>query len=71
MHQGLASAAVLHVTYRPDSCLLAGRWLCSITEAQLREGYETMRLAALEHRCSHWRMPAAASTAASTAPNGS
>ena len=58
MHQGLASAAVLHVTYRPDSCLLIGRWLCSITEAQLREGYETMRLAALEYRCSHWLVDA-------------
>ena len=58
MYQELASTAFLHVAYRSDSFLLIGRWLCSITDAQLREGYETMRLAALEHNCSHWLMDA-------------
>ena len=58
MYQELASTAFLHVAYRPDSCLLIGRWLCSITEAQLCEGYETMRLAALEHNCPHCLMDA-------------
>jgi hypothetical protein len=58
MYQELASTAFLHVAYRLDSCLLIGRWLCSITDAQLHEGYETMRLAALEHNCSHWLMDA-------------
>ncbi|HEX8329611.1 MAG TPA: hypothetical protein VF629_18885 [Hymenobacter sp.] len=57
-YQELASSAFLSVVYRPDSGLLIGRWLCSISEAQLREGYETMRLAALEHRCRHWLMDA-------------
>lgn len=58
MYQELASTAFLQVTYRPDSCLLIGRWLCSINDDQLREGYETMRLAALEHDCTHWLMDA-------------
>jgi hypothetical protein len=58
MYLELASTAFLNVAYRPDSCLLIGRWLCSITDAQLHDGYETMRLAALEHRCSHWLMDA-------------
>jgi hypothetical protein len=58
MYQELASRSFLHVSYRPDSCLLIGRWLSSINEDQLREGYETMRLAALEHDCTHWLMDA-------------
>ena len=58
MYQELASTAFLQVAYRPDSGLLIGRWLCSITEAQLHEGYETMRLAAQEHHCAHWLMDA-------------
>ncbi|MBD2723841.1 hypothetical protein [Hymenobacter armeniacus] len=58
MYQDLASTAFLHVAYRPDSCLLIGRWLCSINDAQLREGYETMRRAAQEHQCHHWLMDA-------------
>ncbi|MBF9142672.1 hypothetical protein [Hymenobacter properus] len=58
MYQELASTAFLQVVYRPDSCLLIGRWLCSITEEQLHEGYETMRLAAREHKCRHWLMDA-------------
>lgn len=56
MLQELASATFLHVAYRPDSGLLVGRWLCSITEQQLREGYETMRAAAQHHCCHYWLM---------------
>jgi len=58
MYQELASTAFLQIVYRPDSCLLIGRWLNSITDEQLREGYETMRLAAREHDCRHWLMDA-------------
>jgi hypothetical protein len=58
MYQELASTAFLHVAYRPDTGLLIGRWLCSITEAQLREGYETMRQAAVHHQCHRWLMDA-------------
>jgi hypothetical protein len=56
MYEQLASTSYLQVSYREDSCLLIGRWLSSITEPQLREGYETMRLAALHHKCRHWLM---------------
>ncbi|WP_201979644.1 hypothetical protein [Hymenobacter rubidus] len=58
MYQELASSSFLQVAYRPDSCLLIGRWLCSINDEQLREGYATMRLAALQHNCTHWLMDA-------------
>lgn len=58
MYQDLASTSFLQVTYRPDSCLLIGRWLSSINEDQLRAGYETMRIAALQHDCTHWLMDA-------------
>ena len=58
MDKELACAAFLHVTYRPDSGMLIGRWLCSITEAQLHEGYNAMRKAALEHHCQHWLIDA-------------
>jgi len=58
MYQELASTAFLQVAYRPDSGLLIGRWLCSISEAQLHEGYETMRVAALQHGCHFWLMDA-------------
>lgn len=58
MYQELASTTFLQVAYRPDSGLLVGRWLCSITEEQLREGYETMRVAARQHHCHYWLMDA-------------
>ena len=58
MYHQLTSTSYLQVAYRPDSCLLIGRWLCSITEEQLHEGYETMRHAAVEHDCNHWLMDA-------------
>ena len=58
MYQELASTSFLQVSFRPDTCLLIGRWLCSVGEEQLHEGYETMRLASLAHECSHWLMDA-------------
>lgn len=58
MHPEPASSAFLSVAYRPDSGLLIGRWLRSIAEAQLREGYEAMRQAAHKHSCHHWLMDA-------------
>lgn len=58
MYQELASTAFLQVAYRPDSGLLVGRWLSSVTEEQLREGYETMRMAARQHQCHYWLMDA-------------
>ena len=58
MYQQLASTSFLHIAYRPDSCLLVGRWQCSINEAQLREGYELLRRAAIEHECGYWLIDA-------------
>lgn len=58
MYQPLAATSFLHVAYRPDSCLLVARWQCSINETQLREGYELLRRAALEHECGHWLVDA-------------
>ncbi|WP_210516986.1 hypothetical protein [Hymenobacter terricola] len=58
MYEELASTSYLNVAYRPDSCILIGRWLSSITEPQLRTGYETMRLAAMDYHCPHWLMDA-------------
>ena len=58
MYQELASTDFLLVAYRPDSRLLVGRWQRSVNEAELREGYETMRLAARTHGCQHWLMDA-------------
>ncbi|WP_426058610.1 hypothetical protein [Hymenobacter sp. B1770] len=56
MYQNFATTAFLHVLYRPYSNELVGRWLCSVTEEQLREGYETMRQAALHHHCGCWHI---------------
>jgi hypothetical protein len=58
MYELLPSTHYLQVAYRPDSCLLIGRWLNSVTEPQLRAGYETMRQAAQHHDSSHWLMDA-------------
>ncbi|GAB3666535.1 hypothetical protein GCM10027594_33380 [Hymenobacter agri] len=58
MYQPLVTTAFLHIAYRPDSCLLVGRWQCSINEAQLRQGYELLRHTALEHNCGHWLIDA-------------
>ena len=58
MYEELASTSYLQVSYREESCLLIGRWLSSVTDMQLRAGYETMRLAAVHHKCNHWLMDA-------------
>lgn len=58
MYQELASTDFLQVAYRSDSGLLIGRWLCPVTEPELHEGYEAMRLAARQHRCQHWLIDA-------------
>lgn len=58
MDMELDSSAYLHVSFRPDCCSLIGRWLCSITEAQLHEGYAVLRQAALHHNCPIWLIDA-------------
>lgn len=58
MYQQLASTSFLHIVYRPESCLLVGRWQCSVNEAQLREGYELLRHAAIGYECGRWLIDA-------------
>ena len=48
------STASLHIVYRPDLGQLAGRWLRSVSEAELHEGYAALRRAALHHGCGRW-----------------
>ena len=57
-HDLNSTAAFLQIGYRPDSGLLIGRWLCSITDEQLRQGYGSMRRAAQEEQCRHWLVDA-------------
>jgi len=48
------STNFLHVAYRPDLCQLTGRWLRSVSEAELHQGYAALRQAALHHGCGCW-----------------
>jgi hypothetical protein len=48
------STDFLQVAYRPDLSQLTGRWLRSVTEPELHQGYEALRQAALHHCCGYW-----------------
>ena len=48
------STDFLQVAYRPDLGQLTGRWLRSVTEPELQEGYEALHRAALHHQCGYW-----------------
>jgi hypothetical protein len=52
------STACLHIAHRPDLGCLTGRWLGSVTEAELHEGYAALRRAARHHGCGHWLIDA-------------
>lgn len=52
------STDFLQVAYRPDLCQLTGRWLRSVSEDELHQGYETLRQAARHHGCGHWLIDA-------------
>ncbi len=52
------STDFLQVAYRPDLGQLTGRWLRSVTEAELHAGYAALRQAALHHGCGHWLIDA-------------
>ncbi len=52
------STASLHIAHRPDLGHLTGRWLRSVTEAELHEGYEALRQAARHHACGYWLIDA-------------
>ncbi|WP_223649398.1 hypothetical protein [Hymenobacter psoromatis] len=48
------STTFLQITYRADLGQLAGRWLHSVTEAELHQGYDLLRRAALYYECGCW-----------------
>ncbi|MGI4870253.1 MAG: hypothetical protein ACRYFX_03635 [Janthinobacterium lividum] len=48
------STACLHIAHRPDLGQLTGRWLCSVSEAELHEGYDALRRAAGHWHCGYW-----------------
>ncbi len=48
------STPCLHIAHRPDLGQLTGRWLRSVTEAELHAGYGALRQAALHHGCGRW-----------------
>lgn len=52
------STDFLQVTYRPDLGQLTGRWLRSVSETELNQGYAALRQAALHHACGHWLIDA-------------
>ena len=52
------STDFLQLAYRPDLCQLTGRWLRSVSEEELHQGYEALRQAALHHSCGHWLVDA-------------
>ena len=54
MFCNLYSTVALHIAYRADLNQLAGRWLRSVTEAELHAGYAALRQAALYHGCGQW-----------------
>jgi hypothetical protein len=52
------STVCLHIAHRPDLGHLTGRWLRSVTEAELHDGYAALRQAALHYGCRHWLIDA-------------
>jgi len=48
------STPFLQVSYRPDLHQLTGRWQYSVTDAELHQGYDALRRAALHYRCGSW-----------------
>lgn len=48
----------LHLLYRPDNGRLVARWLRSVSDAELRHGYEALAALALTHGCCHWLVDA-------------
>lgn len=52
------STAYLHIAYRPDLGQLTGRWLRSVSEAELHDGYTALRRAALHYECGRWLIDA-------------
>ena len=48
------STTAICIAYRADLNQLTGRWLRSVSEAELHAGYAALRQAALHHQCGQW-----------------
>jgi hypothetical protein len=48
------STTAMQVAYRADLNQLTGRWLRSVTEAELHAGYAALHQAALHYQCGQW-----------------
>ncbi|NML64332.1 hypothetical protein HHL22_03850 [Hymenobacter sp. RP-2-7] len=48
------SPAFLDLAYRPDLHQLTGRWQYSTTDAEMHQGYDALRRAALHYNCGNW-----------------
>jgi hypothetical protein len=58
LYHNLPAAAFLQLSYRNDTGLLTGRWLRSVTDEELQQGYESLRIAARYHDCRYWLIDA-------------
>jgi hypothetical protein len=52
------STTHLQISYRSDLGQLTGRWLSSVSEAELHDGYAAMRHAAEHYHCGRWLIDA-------------
>jgi hypothetical protein len=52
------STNCLQIVYRADLDQLTGRWLRSVSEAELHDGYTALRRAAVYYHCSRWLVDA-------------
>lgn len=48
------STNCLQIAYRADLGQLTGRWLRSVSEAELHDGYMALRRAAVHYHCNQW-----------------
>jgi hypothetical protein len=52
------STSFFDIAYRPDLGQLTGRWLRSVSEAELHDGYTALRRAAQHYHCGRWLIDA-------------
>jgi hypothetical protein len=52
------STDYLYISYRSDLGQLTGRWLRSVSDDELHDGYTSLRRAALHYGCSRWLIDA-------------
>jgi hypothetical protein len=58
MDSPVFSTGFLNIAYRPDLSQLTARWLRSVSEAELHDGYTALRRAAQHYHCGRWLIDA-------------